>query len=634
MNRESLDRGCERGILGLVFTILVFGPLATGAVRTPDFLAIQTLTLGVMVLWGLRLWLVERPRLLWPPICWAVLAFSAYALGRYLTADLEYVARGEVARVLVYAFLFLAILNNLHRQEHLQLLLLTMVFLGMGIAFYADFQFANKSSKVWSFTSPYQGRGTGTFISPNNLGGFLEMLLPVALVWLLVSRAKPLTRIFVAYAALVIISGIIVTMSRGTWIATTITLAFLFAVLLFHRTYRLPSVILLVLLIGACVFLSPRATLFKARLQKLATAEGKLDDDARFDLWRPALQLWRENPWWGIGPNHFDYRFRALRPETIQLQPDRVHNDYLNTLTDWGAAGAGLVAAAWVLLFAGVCRTWRRVSGTAADLGSRQSNKFALLLGPLLGLTALLLHSFVDFNFHIPANAILAITLMAVVSSCQRFSTEKHWKAPKLPAKLLLTLLLVLGLAGLGWQGQRSAREHHWLSLAEHAPDGSLTQMAALEKAFAIEPRNSNTAGALGENLRRQFWDDEAESTAARALDWLSLTRKLNPYDGYASLRSGLCLDRLGRKEESVPFYREALRLDPNGYFTAAYLGWHYVQLRDYAAARTCFERSRRLSWQNNQIADSYLPLVTEKLMMAATNTTPEVLVEPGQPSR
>ncbi|MEI6226607.1 MAG: hypothetical protein WCS72_17825, partial [Deltaproteobacteria bacterium] len=108
----------------------------------------------------------------------------------------------------------------------------------------------------------------------------------------------------------------------------------------------------------------------------------------------------------------------------------------LGVVSKYVAMGAGLVAAAWVLLFAGVCRTWRRVSGTAADLGSRQSNKFALLLGPLLGLTALLLHSFVDFNFHIPANAILAITLMAVVSSCQRFSTEKHWKAPKLPAKL------------------------------------------------------------------------------------------------------------------------------------------------------------------------------------------------------
>ena len=45
-----MDNWCERGILGLVLAILVFGPLATGAVRTPDFLVIQALTSGVLLL--------------------------------------------------------------------------------------------------------------------------------------------------------------------------------------------------------------------------------------------------------------------------------------------------------------------------------------------------------------------------------------------------------------------------------------------------------------------------------------------------------------------------------------------------------------------------------------------------------
>ena len=117
MNRETLDRWCERGILGLVLAILVLGPLATGAVRPLEFLIIQGLTLGVLVLWGARLWLSPRPQLLWPPICWAVAAFTILAIGRYLTADIEYVARQELIHILVYAFLFFAVLNNLYRQE-------------------------------------------------------------------------------------------------------------------------------------------------------------------------------------------------------------------------------------------------------------------------------------------------------------------------------------------------------------------------------------------------------------------------------------------------------------------------------------------------------------------------------------
>src|SRR5260221_10218772 len=135
MNREKLDGWCERGILGLVLGILVFGPLATGAVRTLEFLVIQALTLGVILLWGLRFWLNPKPKLFWPPICWAVVAFAGYAIARYLTADIEYAARQELVRVLVYAVLFLAILNNLHRQESVQIITLTLIFLAMAISF-------------------------------------------------------------------------------------------------------------------------------------------------------------------------------------------------------------------------------------------------------------------------------------------------------------------------------------------------------------------------------------------------------------------------------------------------------------------------------------------------------------------
>ena len=218
MNREKLDGWCERGILGLVLAILVYAPLATGAVRVPDFLVIQGLTLGVVVVWGARLWLNRRPKFLWPPICWAVLAFTIYAVARYLTADLEYIARGEMIRVLVYAILFFAIVNNLHRQESTQTIAFTLIFLAMAISCYAVYQFLSGSQKVWSFTTPYQHRGTGTFISPNNLAGFLELLLPLGLAYTLTGRAKPVKKVFLGYASLVMLAGIGVSVSRAGWL--------------------------------------------------------------------------------------------------------------------------------------------------------------------------------------------------------------------------------------------------------------------------------------------------------------------------------------------------------------------------------------------------------------------------------
>src|ERR1700733_6834345 len=86
-NRKTFDNWCERGILALVLAVLIFGPLATGAVDAWAFLVIQGLTIGVMLLWALRIWINPKPKLLWPPICWVVLAFTIYAVARYLTAD-------------------------------------------------------------------------------------------------------------------------------------------------------------------------------------------------------------------------------------------------------------------------------------------------------------------------------------------------------------------------------------------------------------------------------------------------------------------------------------------------------------------------------------------------------------------
>ena len=149
MNRETLDRWCERSILGLVLGILVFGPLAMGAVDAPAFLVIQGLTVVVMLVWALRLWISPKPRLLWPPLGWVVLAFAALAIGRYLTADIEYVARLEMIQVLMYAFLFFVIVNNLYRQESVHVVSFTLILLAMGISCFAVYQFLTHSNRVW-----------------------------------------------------------------------------------------------------------------------------------------------------------------------------------------------------------------------------------------------------------------------------------------------------------------------------------------------------------------------------------------------------------------------------------------------------------------------------------------------------
>jgi O-antigen ligase len=624
MNRPVLDRWCERGILALVLAILILGPLGAGAVRTPPFLVIQGLTLGVLLLWGARFWLNPRPQLLWPPICWVVVAFAVYAIVRYLNADIEYVARQELIRILVYAFLFFAILNNLHRQESVQIISCALVFLAMAIAGGAIYQFLTHSKRVWQAdTDPVFG-ASGPYVSRNHLGGFLEMILPLGLAYTLTSRLQPVTKVFLGYASLVILAGIAVTISRGAYVSTALALVLFFGVLLFHRAYRLPSLVLLVVILGAGAYYLPKSYPIRARVLPMLAGEGGIETDCRVLLWQSAIRVWQENPWWGVGPAHYDYRFRQFRPAPVQLRPGWAHNDYLNALAEWGVVGTGLVAAAWVLLGWGVLRTWPCVRGKPRDLGEeRNSNKFAFVLGGSLGLAAILAHSVVDFNMHIPANAILAIALMALLSSHLRFATEGYWITVPNWGKAFASAVIVAGMAYLGQQGWRRDAEYVWLQRGAGAPIFSPAQADCLKKAFAAEPMNAETAYAIGEAYRIQSSEggDNYRELAKQAMEWFGRSIKLNRWGGYGYLRSGWCLDWLGRTAESPPYFDRAAQLDPNGYFTAAQIGMHYVEVGDFAGAKAWFERSLHfVGQQENPTAWNYLKIVNNRMQEAATN--------------
>jgi O-antigen ligase len=622
MDREDLDNWCERGILAFVLGILIFAPLAFGAVDAWAFLVVQGLTIGVMLLWALRLWLNPKPKLLWPPLCWVVLAFAIYAIARYLTADIEYVARQEMIQVVMYAFLFFAIVNNLHRQEFSQVISFALVFLAMGISAYAVFQFFTHSDRVWNLGAMYPGRGTGTYISPNNLACFLEMTLPLALAYLIVGRISPVMRILLGYSALVILAGIVVTFSRGGWVACAIALAVLIGILIANRQHRLPSILLLaVLLGGGAIFFTTyiaHTGSYVKRVGRILNDTSPTDDnlDVRRDLWIVADQMWRDHFWWGAGPAHFNYLFPVYRPERIQMQPDRAHNDYLNLLADWGTVG-GIIALAGICVFAaGLWQTRKHVRRVEREFKNGFSNRHAFFLGASVALLALAVHSVVDFNLHIPANAILGVTLLALLSSNLRFATEKFWVGLRLPLKILATLPLAAGILYLGAQEFRHGRETLWLARAENLPYFSPARLAALEKAFAADPQNFQTAYDIGECYRLQSFDgaDNYESLAHTAMNWYSRGMKLNPHSGYPCMGYGMCLDWLDRHDEAETYFNRADALDPNNYFIAANTGWHYAQAGDYAAARPWLRRSLWLQWSDNQIAHNYLDLVEQKM--------------------
>ena len=282
----------------------------------------------------------------------------------------------------------------------------------------------------------------------------------------------------------------------------------------------------------------------------------------------------------------------------------------------------------------GMVRSWPHVRREENDFGTGMSSRYAFFLGAVSGLLALAVHSLVDFNLHIPANDLAGVTLLALVASNLRFATKRYWVRTRLPFQCALTVLLVGFEAFLVMQAWRRGGDELWTKRAEVLTLYSPEQAATLQKALAYEPKDFRAAYNVGECYRAQSLDggDNYADLAKKALDYYKLGMRLNPDSELCPLRSGMCLDWLGHHRDAEPYYAAAELRDPNGNFVVANIGWHYVQIGDYAAARQWFMRANELASGKNQMALNYLIQICQpRLVQKASGQLPMSLFYNGK---
>lgn len=587
--------------MGVVVLAVLWGPLAFGELPPATFLVTQGLTIVALGLWLVRIW-VQRPfRLLWPPACWAVLVFLLYALVRCRLVLVEYPARVEMLQAVVYASLFFIVINNFTRRESAAIIAICLIALGLVLSWHAVYQFATKSPTVWGFPrrEGYLNRGSATYMTPNHLAAFLGMMIPLALCYTLLSRFSPTMKVFFAYAALSMMAGVGVSLSRGGIIATSATMVVFCLLLLFQRGYWIPAVGIMAVIVALGMMFGSEFRSLQKRFDE--GFRGGQVVDIRVYYWPPAAKIFEDHPLWGEGPGQFDSAFARYRPPQVQTRPEYVHNDYLNTLSDWGAAGTAIIAAVFALLYYGAWKTWSalRRAEIEATGTPQKSARSAFLMGASVGLLAILFHSVVDFNMHVPANAVITITLMALIAGHWRFVTERYWKETRALGKIVLTAIVMAAMVWLGEQGLHAGQEAFWLHRAADETASVSNRLTGLEKAYEAEPLDFANSYNLGEYYRLSSLEGNRgyEDEARQALQWYAKSMALNPLDAFVPMRCGMCLDWLGQNKQASTYFDLAEKLDPNNYHVAYYMGRHCVELDDLAGAKHWFNRSMEIYW-------------------------------------
>lgn len=223
----------------------------------------------------------------------------------------------------------------------------------------------------------------GTFGSPVVHGGYLALTLPIALGLILTQTKRMYRALGVAAFAFGSIA-LVLTFTRGAWGGFALTISFM-VVYALRRGWASTALPALLGVIGLVAI-----GLFRDEIVSRATQFGNESALARFPLMDLAMRMVGDNPFLGVGVNHFANSMNQYL--TVEFSRDwifTVHNKYLLVWSETGIAA--LVAFLWVLI-AAVRSGWAAVAARETDLSP-------IALGLAAGIVANMIHMLVDI-FH------------------------------------------------------------------------------------------------------------------------------------------------------------------------------------------------------------------------------------------
>jgi len=298
-----------------------------------------------------------------------------------------------------------------------------LIVMGLIEASYGIIQYLTGYQKIFGFAKQvYVFDATGTYINHNHFAGCLELVLPFAVTMVFYNlQAQPAggfsyprahgssassryPRVFF-YAGIVILLLIAVVFSRSRMGLFSVLVSLIVMALLGQTGGGRRAWLVVTLLVIACA-MTYAAWIGVApvinRFQALAPS-GFEDPYGRVVIWKQASGIIKDYPAVGTGLGTFGVAFRRFQTSTLELFVDHAHNDYLELATDTGIPGALLLFVPIIALLVRMIVAYRK---------ARDDYRRSVLLGCIGGTTALLIHSAMDFNLQIPANALLFAVIL------------------------------------------------------------------------------------------------------------------------------------------------------------------------------------------------------------------------------
>ncbi|HDZ57888.1 MAG TPA: O-antigen ligase family protein [Pseudomonas xinjiangensis] len=449
----------ERMIMAGVLLLLVWLPIPLGSNRDWS-MAFLVLVIGLLGTAWMTLQLFDPTELgrgfrkallplglLVGAQCWVAIQWL-FGLTQDGASTFQYLFLG-----LAYCLLYLLIISLFRTRKRLSLLLGVLVVSGVTQAFYGTLM--TLSGVEWLLLEPKRfhiDSATGTYVNRNHLAGYLELTMGCGIGLLMALRAEgrfrwaglfetlmgPKMRLRLGLVIMVI--ALVMSHSRmgnTAFFASLMLVGGIFV--LIDKQNRLRNCLLLAsILVIDTLVISQYFGLeqLKERIVGTRMSDVVVDgvvvegaNEYRGIVYSDALPLALEKPLLGQGAGSFEAVFPRFAGRDVPLHYDHAHNDFLQFFIEYGVLGM-LPLALFVLtsLFYAFKAMRQEKSIYRSGVG----------FGAALGIIALMIHSFADFNLQIPANAATFVVVCATamlanyhkVGSSQRSAVLEGGREP------------------------------------------------------------------------------------------------------------------------------------------------------------------------------------------------------------
>lgn len=591
---------------------------------------------------------IELPQAAIAPLATTAI-FFAYMVLRTFLGPVEHLARPDRFILFAAPVIYLTLVFYATSPRLRSFLVGALLVLGIANGIIGAVQyFKGENFMVLSFLprADYGPRASGLFGNPNQLAGFLEVgfLLGISSAWW--GRWKVWGRIVVAYGAAMCVVGLVLSVSRGGYVSSLggLFVFVLLSLVVKSRKARgnVPVVILAVVVIIGTIAFTAYSFMKSSDVVQTRVSAATSDVPFRASLWAAAIKQFQISPIVGTGSGTYLYYGRMFRAPVVQNDPIYSHNDYVQLLAEYGAIG---FLAFLAMLVAHLRVGWQSITDFIRNHhGSRAaggSNSLALTIGAMSSVAAYTVHSFVDFNLHIPANALVVAVIFALLANpgVNPVSPKTGEISPTFALPLLGRLVIPALSVAILFFTVRLAPAAYYCHLADqilsdwkYMDDPEVANEAARLTRLAIDrdPKNPEFYRMLGETQfalaqKLSVLPGQSDQYFEASIEAYKKALALAPMDRNIVLALAWSYDDMRRFSESDPLFVRALELDPNSSQVIAAYGSHLQIQGKVSEAKTEYERAVKLGSYSAYLALGKMAEDARKTPTGSENDAPRI---------